>query len=200
MFFYCFFSVNIILLFGNTGFLLYFIKIYSIIEEIVYEREILKMRIFVVCLLSWFVAQIIKVIINLSKYYIAKKKGVERKKVTFSTFLKLGGMPSSHTATVIALCACLLLTEGINSPIFAASGVFAFITMFDAVKVRLPVEKLTEAFNDLQDKVGGKDVKAVKKVEGHTIPEIIGGFIVGATIAIIMVKFVGFLGAEYVGF
>ena len=158
------------------------------------------MRIFVVCLLSWFVAQIIKVIINLSKYYIAKKKGIERKKVTFSTFLKLGGMPSSHTATVIALCACLLLTEGINSPIFAASGVFAFITMFDAVKVRLPVEKLTEAFNDLQDKIGGKDVKAVKKVEGHTIPEIIGGFIVGATIAIIMVKFVGFLGAEYVGF
>ena len=73
MFFYCFFSVNIILLFGNTGFLLYFIKIYSIIEEIVYEREILKMRIFVVCLLAWFIAQLIKVIINFTKYVIDKK-------------------------------------------------------------------------------------------------------------------------------
>ena len=153
------------------------------------------MKIFVICLLAWFVAQIIKVIINLSKYYIAKKKGVERKKVTFSTFLKLGGMPSSHTATVIALCACLLLTEGINSPIFAASGVFAFIIMFDAVKVRLPVEKLTEAFNALQDKFYGKeDAEDVKKVEGHTIPEIIGGFVVGALISYFMVRVVNFLG------
>lgn len=155
------------------------------------------MRIFVVCLLSWFIAQIIKVILNLTKYYIGKKKGVEYKKVTFSTFLKLGGMPSSHTATVISLSACLLLTEGINSPIFATSGVFAFITMFDAVKVRLPVEKLTEAFNDLQNKVGGKNAKEVKKVEGHTIPEIIGGFILGAAVAYFMVRVVGFLGAEY---
>ena len=152
------------------------------------------MRIFVVCLLAWFIAQIIKVILNLAKYYISKKKGVEYKKVTFSTFLKLGGMPSSHTATVISLSACLLLTEGINSPIFATSGVFAFITMFDAVKVRLPVEKLTEAFNDLQNKVGGKNAKEVKKVEGHTIREIIGGFVVGALISFIMVKVVGFLG------
>lgn len=158
------------------------------------------MKIFVICLLAWFVAQIIKVIINLTKYYIGKKKGIERKKVTFSTFLKLGGMPSSHTATVISLCACFGLTRGWFSDIFAASGVFAFIIMFDAVKVRLPVEKLTEAFNQLQDKVYGKDVKDVKKVEGHTIPEIIGGFIVGAAVAIIMVKYVGFLGAEYVGF
>lgn len=155
------------------------------------------MRIFVVCLLSWFIAQIIKVVLNLAKYFINKKKGVETKKVTFSTFLKLGGMPSSHTATVIALCACLLFTEGINSPIFAASGVFAFIIMFDAVKVRLPVEKLTEAFNQLQDKVYGQDVKDVKKVEGHTIPEIIGGFILGVAVAFVMVKVVGFLGAEH---
>ena len=82
----------------------------------------------------------------------------------------------------------------------AIAGVFAFIVMFDAIKVRLPIEKLTDAFNLLKDKVYGRDTEDVKKVEGHTIPEIIGGFIVGATIAIIMVKFVGFLGAEYVGF
>ena len=155
------------------------------------------MMIFAVCLLSWFIAQIIKVVLNLIRYYIGKKKGVEYKKVTFSTFLKLGGMPSSHTATVVSLCMCLLLTEGIHSPVFAASGVFAFIIMFDAVKVRLPVEKLTEAFNHLQDKVYGKDVEDVKKVEGHTIPEIIGGFILGCLVAYVMVSVVGFLGIEH---
>ncbi len=152
------------------------------------------MKIFVVCLLAWFIAQLIKLIINLSKYFIKKKKGLAPKKVAPSSFLKLGGMPSSHTATVIALCGCIGLTSGWHSEIFAACGVFAFIIMFDAVKVRLPVEKLTEAFNALQDKVYGRDVEEVKKVEGHTIPEIIGGFIVGIAVSYFMVRIVGFLG------
>ena len=143
--------------------------------------------------MAWATAQLLKVIINTITYFIRKSKGKETKKVTFSTFLKLGGMPSSHTATVIALSGCILLTEGINSPIFAVSGVFAFITMFDAFKVRLPVERLTEAFNRLQAKVCGDEVEDVKKVEGHTIPEIVGGFIVGASVAIFMVEVVGFL-------
>ena len=152
------------------------------------------MKIFIICLMAWATAQLLKVIINTITYFIRKSKGKETKKVTFSTFLKLGGMPSSHTATVIALSASLAFTEGWNSPIFAASGVFAFITMFDAVKVRLPGEKRTEAFNALQNKVSGEDAEEVKKVEGHTIPDIIGGFVVGALISFIMVKVVGFLG------
>lgn len=152
------------------------------------------MRIFFVCFLSWLIAQIIKVIINTVKYFYNKKKGRKHTKVTIETFFKLGGMPSSHTATVIALCGCLGLTTGWNSDVFAASGVFAFITMFDAVKVRLPISRLTDAFNRLQGKVCGEEAKDVKKVEGHTIPEVIGGFFVGAAVSVFMVKVVGFLG------
>ncbi len=152
------------------------------------------MRIFFVCFLAWLIAQIIKVIINTVKYFYNKKKGRKHTKVTIETFFKLGGMPSSHTATVIALCGCLGLTTGWNSDVFAASGVFAFITMFDAVKVRLPISRLTDAFNRLQGKVCGEEAQDVKKVEGHTIPEVIGGFVVGACVSIFMVKVVGFLG------
>lgn len=149
------------------------------------------MKIFFVCLISWFIAQLIKVIINLAKYYNGKRKGIVRKKVTLETLFKLGGMPSSHTATVIALCGCIALRNGFDSDIFAACGVFAFIVMFDAVKVRLPISRLTDAFNRLQGKVCGEDVQDVKKVEGHTIPEIIGGFIVGICVSVFMVKFSG---------
>ena len=152
------------------------------------------MKIFIVCFLSWLVAQIIKVIINTVKYFYNKKKGRKHNKVTIETFFKLGGMPSSHTATVIALCGCLLLTTGWNTDAFAVAGIFAFITMFDAVKVRLPISRLTDAFNRLQGKVCGEDVQDVKKVEGHTIPEIIGGIIVGASVSVFTVKVVGFLG------
>lgn len=152
------------------------------------------MRIFVVCLIAWFIAQLIKVIINLVKYYNGKRKGIARKKVTLETMFKLGGMPSSHTATVIALCGCVGLHSGFDSDIFAACGVFAFITMFDAFKVRLPISRLTRAFNLLQGKVCGKEAQDIKAVEGHTIPEIIGGFIVGACVSLFMVEVVGIFG------
>ena len=102
-------------------------------------------------------------------------------------------MPSSHTATVISLSTCIGALEGFDSTMFAVAGVFAFITMFDAFMVRLPVEKLTEAFAVVREAVLGKDIKALKKVEGHTIPEIIGGFIVGASIAILGLPFFTYL-------
>ena len=152
------------------------------------------MRIFLVCLIAWFIAQLIKVIINLVKYYNAKRKGLKRKKVTLETLFKLGGMPSSHTATVIALAASVGLHSGWSSDIYAVAGVFAFIVMFDAIKVRLPIEMLTDAFNMLQGKFYGKEASDVKKVEGHTLPEIAGGFVVGATVAVIMVRVFNFLG------
>ena len=149
------------------------------------------MKIFFVCLTAWFIAQLIKVIINLVKYYNGKRKGIARNKVTLATLFKLGGMPSSHTATVISLCGCIGLLEGFDSNIFAACGVFAFIVMFDAFKVRLPISRLTDAFNRLQGKVCGDEAKDVKKVEGHTIPEIIGGFVLGLAVAFVMVKYSG---------
>ena len=147
------------------------------------------MRIFLVCLCAWFVAQLMKVIINTIKYLIDKKNGDEAKKVTIETLFKLGGMPSSHTATVISLCTCIGALEGWDSNIFAVSGVFAFITMFDAIKVRLPMGKLTDEFKLVREAVLGKDLKKLKKVEGHTLPEVIGGFIVGAGVALIILKF-----------
>ena len=147
------------------------------------------MKIFVICLIAWFIAQLIKVIINLAKYLIAKSKGEKRKKVTIETLFKLGGMPSSHTATVISLSASIGMHSGWNSDIFAVAGVFAFITMFDAIKVRLPMGRLTDAFLVVREMVLGKGQKKLKKVEGHTLPEVIGGFFVGAGVALIILKF-----------
>ena len=62
--------------------------------------------------------------------------------------------------------------------------------MFDAFMVRLPVSRLTDAFNRIQAKVCNNEAKDVKKVEGHTIPEIIGGIIVGISVAFFMAKVV----------
>ena len=140
---------------------------------------LLQNKILISAVTGWFVAQILKTLIHL---YLTKSFVAER-------LVGSGGMPSSHTATVISLSTCIGALEGFDSTMFAVAGVFAFITMFDAFMVRLPVEKLTEAFNVVREAVLGKDIKALKKVGGHTIPEIIGGFITGAGIALLFLNY-----------
>ena len=43
------------------------------------------MKIFIVCFMSWFIAQVLKVIINYVKYLVGKRKGINRSKVTLET-------------------------------------------------------------------------------------------------------------------
>ena len=47
-----------------------------------------------------------------------------------------GGMPSSHAATVAALCTSSILHYGVNSPYFAISFVFGIIVIYDATGIR----------------------------------------------------------------
>ena len=47
------------------------------------------MKIFFVCLNAWFIAQLIKVIINTVTYYYNKKKGISCGRVTIGTLFKL---------------------------------------------------------------------------------------------------------------
>lgn len=150
------------------------------------------MKIQFICFVSWLVAQLLKLIINTIKYLL--KKDTDKPKLTPEVLFKLGGMPSSHTATVIALAASIGMHSGWNSDIYAVAGVFSFIVMFDAINVRRPVGKLTDAFNALRKAVLGKEIEDVKKVEGHTFPEVVGGFIVGVAVAYIMVRVLNFLG------
>ena len=96
---------------------------------------------------------------------------------------------------LIPVAVCIAMFEG--ELVGAVAGVFAFITMFDAFMVRLPVEKLTQAFLVVREAVLGKDLKKLRIVEGHTIPEIIGGVITGAGVALLYLE-VSPLFPEYV--
>ncbi|WP_077619229.1 divergent PAP2 family protein [Bacillus sinesaloumensis] len=58
------------------------------------------------------------------------------RKVDWSLITSTGGMPSSHSAAVTALTTAIALEQGVGSPFFAISTVFAVIVMFDASGVR----------------------------------------------------------------
>ena len=82
-------------------------------------------RILTVSLLAWFVAQVLKTIINfvlLGRFQLERMWGD-------------GGMPSAHSATVCAMVIAAARSEGISSAIFAVASVVAIITMHDAKRV-----------------------------------------------------------------
>ena len=90
----------------------------QLIKELFSVNEILT-----VSIVSWFVAQVLKTIINfilLGKFQLERMWGD-------------GGMPSAHSATVCAMVIAAARSEGISSAIFAVASVVAIITMHDAM-------------------------------------------------------------------
>ena len=135
-------------------------------------------------LLSAFIAQFIKVITYL----------YTRKKINFKIFTTTGGMPSSHTAGVIALSTSIALIEGIDSLLFAVSFGFSLVIMQDAAGLRRAAGKTAATLNRLVDEFvqKNKDIKpytALKELLGHTPLEVFCGMILGIIIPFIIHNF-----------
>ena len=124
-------------------------------------------------LTGWFVAQALKI----PFYYMLEKKWDLRR------FFGAGGMPSSHTAMVVALMISLGVIDGFNTPEFALSFAFAAIVMYDACGVRRETGRQGEVINDILQKmlVDGKPISDVelKELVGHSPFEVLCGAIVG---------------------
>ena len=83
-------------------------------------------KILMCAFLSWFVAQVIKVIIHWA---------VE-KKIDWRRMVGMGGMPSSHTAFVFSMCLMVGVQEGFGSVAFAIAFTLAAVVIYDAMGVR----------------------------------------------------------------
>ena len=118
----------------------------------------------------WFGIQMFKV---LYEYF---KEG----KWDFKRFMGAGGMPSSHSAVVVSLATLIGKYVGLESPIFALSALFAFITMYDAAGVRRAVGKQAHILNEVV-----KEYKKMTPAEflqektGHTPVQVAAGALIG---------------------
>ena len=132
--------------------------------------------------LGWFVAQGIKLVAG----FIRKKS--KKEKFTFSDFLyfafKSGGMPSGHTASFIALSVEILLIYGLDNPATVLSFCTAAIFIYDAVNVRYAVGEHGKLLNLMAETDKNPDTKPQKIVEGHTIPQVIVGAVLGTLLAL----------------
>ena len=130
-------------------------------------------------ILTWFSIQAFKVIWDL----------ITTKKFNFKRILGAGGMPSSHSAVVTGLATMIGKSEGINSPIFALSVVFAFVVMYDAAGIRRAAGKQAKILNKIIETPGLTGIQVSEKlveVLGHTPTQVIAGAIIGIIVGFIL--------------
>ena len=150
-------------------------------------REQLKLfftnPIFLACLFSWLGAQFLKTIINL--IYGRIHSFVELMEYMF---WRTGGMPSSHSALVSAMCTTVGFRNGANSDIFFIALVLFFITIRDAFGVRrssgIQAKKINEIGKELENKQIINDYKMIKEVNGHTPLQVVLGCVLGFLIGL----------------
>ena len=121
---------------------------------------------------------------------------IKEKKLYIKALFTTGGMPSSHTATVISLTVLLGLFQyadtGTLDYSFAVALVFACIVIHDAMGVRLEASRHAKILNNLlknedpqirvEQGFGKKGV--LKELLGHKPVEVVGGVIVGVLFAV----------------
>jgi acid phosphatase family membrane protein YuiD len=137
-----------------------------------------KSKIFLLTFFAWLTAQLLKVIIY----------AVINKKFNFKLLLGSGGMPSSHSATVMALTTAVGRTQGWENPLCVVTLAFALITMTDAVGVRRAAGQQAKVLNKMLDEFcaeGKIGETRLRELLGHTPIEVIVGALLGIGIATI---------------
>ena len=107
----------------------------------------------------------------------------------WAMMLAAGGMPSSHSAVIIAATQAIGLHQGYDSPLFALGVIISMIVTYDAAGVRRQAGKHAERINILFDELmRGQmpDEKELREVLGHTPLEVAGGVLWGIVVATLM--------------
>ena len=110
-----------------------------------------------------------------------------------SVLIETGGMPSSHSALVTGTAAGVGLQLGFDDPMFALASTIAFIVMYDASGIRRSAG-LTAAKVNKMSKVNineSSTEKTLKESLGHTKTEVLVGSLLGPTIALPGILFIG---------
>ncbi|MEQ9485380.1 divergent PAP2 family protein [Coleofasciculus sp. F4-SAH-05] len=139
--------------------------------------NILNNQVLLVALIACLVAQLLKLLVELTK----------DRKFNLRTLVTTGGMPSAHSALVTALAAGVGQTMGWASPDFAIATIFAIIVMYDAAGVRQAAGKQARILNQIIDELfqEGKEFNEdrLKELLGHTPFQVIVGSILGVLIS-----------------
>ena len=131
-------------------------------------------------LVAWFLAQVIKVILDL----------ILTRKFDWHRFVSSGGLPSSHSAFVMACTTAVARTEGLGSPLFGVCVVMAAVVMYDACNVRRSAGDTAKLVNQLLrhvEKLTAEDfADDLKIIMGHTPLQVLIGALLGVAVGMLL--------------
>ncbi|MCT4782944.1 MULTISPECIES: divergent PAP2 family protein [Exiguobacterium] len=122
-------------------------------------------------LLAWFIAQAAKLVTEL----------IKTRDFELQIMFASGGMPSSHSSTVVALATVIGRMEGLDSSMFALALIFATIVMYDATGVRQAVGFQARLLNDYFKGIK-HETPILNELVGHTPFQVIVGALLGLVV------------------
>lgn len=144
-----------------------------------YIIDLFTNKILLIAVLSWFVAQVIKVILTLVKF----------RELDFTRLFGSGGMPSSHASFTVSLATAVGFTTGFSSVEFALAAAFSIVVMYDATGVRRSAGEQAKILNQIVETMKNDKIsdtgKKLKELLGHTPIQVFAGAVLGAFIACI---------------
>ncbi len=131
-------------------------------------------------LLAWFLAQLIKVVLDL---IVLRKFDVKR-------FVSSGGMPSSHSSMVVACTVAIGKLYGVADPVFALAVIFSAVVMYDACNVRRSAGDTAKLVNQILahvERLTAEDfAEDLKEVMGHTPLQVLMGALLGVAVGLLV--------------
>jgi acid phosphatase family membrane protein YuiD len=122
---------------------------------------------------AWFVAQIIKTLIywRITRIF------------SLCRMFGMGGMPSAHTAFLVAITTMIALREGMASTAFTLSVAVTAVVIYDALGVRYQTGKQSHVINKILHRmlVEGQPLteETLQELVGHTPTEVFFGALIG---------------------
>jgi len=142
-------------------------------------KQIVSNPVLQAAVLSWFLAQLIKLVIETYR----------NKKVDLRILMSAGGMPSSHASSITAAMLGAGLFEGFDTPLFGLAFVISMIVLYDAAGVRRQAGRQAEKINKMiNELLQGHPLsqEQLQEVLGHTPFQVFMGFLLGIGVTLVI--------------
>ena len=139
-------------------------------------QDLLSNHVLIVASLAWIIGQFLKFPLD----------AILNKRLNWGVMLSAGGLPSSHSAMVVAVMLSIGLHDGFDTSLFALAATVAMIVVYDAAGVRRQAGIHAERINQIMKTLfEGSPIpeKELKEMIGHTPFEVIAGVLLGIAIA-----------------
>ena len=129
-------------------------------------------------IVAWVIAQVVKVIF----------RSLQERRLNLRALADTGGMPSSHSALVVALATTVGRIDGPSSSTFAIALIFSLVVMYDAQGVRRAAGRQAEVLNRLIEDIFGQrgiQEERLRELIGHTPVQVLVGAALGVAAGLV---------------